>query len=122
YVNLDDFYQKCDASGFMVDGFGRWQVDEAKFPGGIKPVADYVHSLGLKFGFYVTPGIAQNAVTRNTPIQGPPPAPHPTKKNYNCRHIYYINYSKPGAQEFVDSWARQMASWGVDYLKIDGVG
>jgi hypothetical protein len=128
YVNLDDFYQKCDANGFTVDGFGRWQVDEAKFPGGIKPVADYVHSLGLKFGFYVTPGIAQNAVTRNTPIEGTPYHARDiadttrTEKNYNCRHMYYINYSKPGAQEFVDSWARQMASWGVDYLKIDGVG
>jgi len=53
YVNLDDFYQKCDANGFVVDSYGRWVVDETTFPGGIKPVADYVHSLGLKFGFYV---------------------------------------------------------------------
>jgi hypothetical protein len=128
YVNLDDFYQKCDANGFLVDGFGRWQVDEAKFPGGIKPLADFVHSLGLKFGFYVTPGIAQNAVTRNTPIEGTSLHARDiadttrTEKNYNCKHMYFIDYSKPGAQEFVDSWARQMASWGVDYLKIDGVG
>jgi len=128
YVNLDDFYQQCDANGFVVDEFGRWVVDEAKFPGGIKPVADYVHSLGLKFGFYVTPGIAKNAVLRNTAIEGT--AYHAqdiadttrTEKNYNCRNMYYIDYSKPGAQEFVDSWARQFASWGVDYLKIDGVG
>src|ERR1044071_9524447 len=26
YINLDDFYQKCDSNGFMVDSFGRWQV------------------------------------------------------------------------------------------------
>jgi alpha-galactosidase len=128
YVNVDDFYQSCDANGFLVDGFGRWQVDESKFPGGIKPLADYVHSLGLKFGFYVTPGIAQNAVTRNTPIEGTPyhakdiADTSKQEKNYNCKHMYFINYSKPGAQEFVDSWARQFASWGVDYLKIDGVG
>src|SRR4051794_22552075 len=70
YVNLDDFYQKCDSNGFVVDSFGRWVVDEAKFPGGIKPLADYVHGLGLKFGFYVTPGIAKNAVLQNTAIEG----------------------------------------------------
>jgi hypothetical protein len=31
-------------------------------------------------------------------------------------------YTKPGAQEFINSWANQFASWGVDYVKIDGVG
>jgi len=128
YVNLDDFFQKCDSNGFVVDGFGRWTVDTAKFPGGIKPVADHVHSLGLKFGLYVTPGIPQNAVTKNTPIEGTSfhakdiADTSKTEKNYNCKHMYFINYAKPGAQEFVNSWANLYASWGVDYLKIDGVG
>jgi hypothetical protein len=128
YINLDDFFQKCDGNGFVVDGFGRWAVDTAKFPGGIKPVADHVHSLGLKFGLYVTPGIPQNAVDKNTPIEGTSfhakdiADTSKTEKNYNCKHMYFINYSKPGAQEFVNSWANLYASWGVDYLKIDGVG
>ncbi|MER6912035.1 carbohydrate-binding protein [Streptomyces sp. NPDC000594] len=128
YVNLDDFYQKCDANGFVVDQYGRWAVDEAKFPSGIKALADYIHSKGLKFGFYVTPGIAKNAVTRNTPIEGTSYRAKDIadttrqEKNYNCKNMYYIDYSKPGSQEFVNSWARQFADWGVDYLKIDGVG
>ncbi|MFI6560436.1 glycosyl hydrolase family 28 protein [Streptomyces sp. NPDC050534] len=128
YVNLDDFWQKCDSDGFVVDKYGRWTPDPAKFPDGIKAVADHVHSKGLKFGFYVTPGIAKSAVTRNTPIEGTPyhakdiVDTSKTEKNYNCKNMYYLDYSKPGAQEFVNSWARQFASWGVDYLKIDGVG
>ncbi|MEU0206704.1 alpha-galactosidase [Streptomyces canus] len=128
YVNLDDFWQKCDDNGFVVDSYGRWSVDTAKFPGGIKALADYIHSKGLKFGFYVTPGIAKNAVTKNTPIEGTSyhakdiADTSKTEKNYNCKNMYYIDYQKPGAQEFVNSWARQFASWGVDYLKIDGVG
>ncbi|ETK32283.1 alpha-galactosidase D [Microbispora sp. ATCC PTA-5024] len=127
YVNLDDFYQKCDSNGFVVDSYGRWAVDTAKFPGGIKALADYVHSKGLKFGFYVTPGIAKNAVTRNTPVEGTSYHAQDiadtsrTEKNYNCKNMYRLNYSHPGAQAFIDSWADQMASWGVDYLKIDGV-
>src|SRR5439155_4582943 len=64
YVNLDDFYQKCDANGYVVDGFGRWTVDTAKFPGGMKPLADQIHAMGLKFGVYVTPGIPESAVTK----------------------------------------------------------
>lgn len=128
YINLDDFYQKCDAGGFTVDQYGRWAVDEAKFPSGIKALADFIHSKGLKFGFYVTPGIAKNAVTRNTPIEGTSyhakdiADTSKQEKNYNCKNMYYIDYSKPGSQEFANSWARQFASWGVDYLKIDGVG
>ncbi|MQS37534.1 alpha-galactosidase, partial [Streptomyces katsurahamanus] len=128
HINLDDFYQKCDANGFIVDDYGRWAVDEKKFPSGIKALADYIHDRGLKFGFYVTPGIAKNAVTRNTPIEGTPyrakdiADTSKQEKNYNCKNMYYIDYSKPGSQEFVNSWARQFASWGVDYLKIDGVG
>ncbi|MEV6052957.1 alpha-galactosidase [Streptomyces sp. NPDC052107] len=127
-VNLDDFWQRCDGNGFAVDTYGRWAVDTAKFPDGIKTLADYVHSKGLRFGFYVTPGIAKNAVMKNTPIQGTPyhakdiADTSKTEKNYNCRNMYSIDYSRPGAQEFVNSWARQFASWGVDYLKIDGVG
>ncbi|MEU0570721.1 CBM35 domain-containing protein [Nonomuraea sp. NPDC005983] len=127
YLNLDDFYQKCDANGFQVDGFGRWAVDTAKFPSGIKALADYVHGKGLKFGFYVTPGIAKNAVTANKPIEGTSyhaqdiADTSQTHKNYNCKNMYRLNYSHPGAQAFINSWANQMASWGVDYLKIDGV-
>jgi hypothetical protein len=128
YINLDDFYMKCDGGGPVVDGFGRWTVDTAKFPNGMKAVADHIHSLGLKFGIYVTPGIPQNAVTQNTPIEGTSfhardiADTTKTEKNYNCKHMYYIDYSKPGAQEYVDSFARLFASWGADYLKIDGVG
>src|SRR6266498_3165478 len=128
YINLDDFWQLCDGNGFVVDSFGRWVADPAKFPNGIKAVVDYVHGLALKFGFYVTPGIPKNAVLRNTPIEGT--SFHAAdiantallEKNYNCKNMYFIDYSKRGAQAYVDSWARQFASWGVDYLKIDGVG
>lgn len=127
YVNVDDFFQKCDGNGFVVDAHGRWAVDTDKFPGGIKPLADRVHANGQKFGLYVTPGIPKNAVLANTPIEGTSYRARDIAdttrfhKNYNCRNMYYIDYSKPGAQAFIDSWAKLYASWGVDYLKIDGV-
>jgi alpha-galactosidase len=128
YVNLDDFFMKCDSNGPVVDANGRWVVDENKFPGGLKPLADFIHGLGLKFGLYVTPGIPANAVAKNTPILGTSfhakdiADTSKTEKNYNCKHMYFINYSKSGAQEYVNSFAKLYNSWGVDYLKIDGVG
>lgn len=132
YILLDDWYYLNPA--ITVDQYGRWMVDTTEFPGGIMPVANYVHGLGLKFGFYVTPGIPVAAVKQNTPIQGTTYHARDiadTSKaeiNYDfgssTKHIvmYYINYSKQGAQAFINSWANQLASWGVDFLKIDGVG
>src|SRR6266516_3420037 len=128
YVNLDDFFMKCDSNGPVVDGNGRWVVDTNRFPHGLKFVADHIHGLGLKFGLYVTPGIPANAVAKNTPIAGTSlhakdiADTSKTEKNYNCKHMYYIDYSKPGSQEYVNSFANLYASWSVDYLKIDGVG
>ncbi|MER5513406.1 NEW3 domain-containing protein [Streptomyces sp. NPDC002763] len=133
YANIDDFWYQCPGSqGPDVDQYGRWVTDPAKFPprggeNGIQVVADYVHSLGLKFGLYVTPGISQQAVAKNTEIQGTPYhardiATTTTENNYNCGGMVGIDYTKPGAQTFIDSWAGQFAGWGIDYLKIDGVG
>lgn len=52
YINLDD--------GWMAstrDSRGRLRADPKRFPDGIKALADYVHSLGLKFGIYESAGI-----------------------------------------------------------------
>ncbi|WP_249416119.1 alpha-galactosidase [Streptomyces sp. TS71-3] len=133
YANVDDFWYECPGSqGANVDQYGRWVTDPEKFPpsgdeNGIQVVADYVHSLGLKFGLYVTPGISKQAVARNTAIEGTDYhakdiATGADEQNYNCGGMVGIDYSKPGAQQFVDSWASQFAGWGIDYLKIDGVG
>src|ERR1700729_2104764 len=133
YVNLDDFWYQCPGSqGPNVDQYGRWVTDATKFPAsgstnGIQVVANYVHSLGLKFGLYVTPGISKQAVAQNTPIQGTSDtaagiAAAASENNYNCGGMTGIDYSKPGAQAFIDSWADEFASWGVDYIKLDGVG
>jgi alpha-galactosidase len=133
YVNLDDFWYQCPGGqGPNVDGNGRWVTDPAKFPAsgstdGIQVVANYVHSLGLKFGLYVTPGISEQAVARNTPIAGTSYtagqiATSAGENNYNCGGMVGINYSAPGAQAFINSWADEFASWGVDYVKLDGVG
>ena len=133
YVNLDDFWYQCPGSqGPNVDPYGRWVTDSSRFPAqgdtnGIKVVADYVHSLGMKFGIYVTPGISRQAVSRNTPIKGTPytaaqiAEPSVAENNYNCKGMVRIDYSKPGAQEYTNSWVEMLAAWGVDYIKIDGM-
>jgi alpha-galactosidase len=50
YVNIDDCWQvRRDANGTIM-------ADSARFPSGIKALADYVHSKGLKLGVYTDAG------------------------------------------------------------------
>ncbi len=36
-------------------GLGVWTPDPARFPGGLRPLSDYAHALGLQFGIWVEP-------------------------------------------------------------------
>jgi hypothetical protein len=133
YVNIDDFWYQCPGpQGPDVDSYGRWVTDPSRFPprgdtNGIEVVADYIHGLGMKFGIYVTPGVSKQAVTKKTPIEGTGytvdqiAAPARAEENYNCKGMVGIDYSKPGAQEYTNSWVNRFAKWGVDYIKLDGI-
>ncbi len=85
YVNLDDCWAlpNRNASGDLV-------ADPARFPHGIKAVADYVHSKGLKFGLYSSAG------------------------TMTCNSAGF-----PGGLGHEQQDANLWASWGVDYLKYD---
>jgi len=50
YVVIDDCWQVAR------DARGRLVADSVRFPGGMKPLADYVHARGLKFGIYTDAG------------------------------------------------------------------
>jgi hypothetical protein len=133
YINQDDFWYQCPGpQGPNVDHYGRWVTRADKFPpgpngeNGIQVVASYVHHLGLKFGIYVTPGISDQAVAKNSPILGTrytadDIATKVTQNNYNCGGMTGIDYSKPGAQAYVNSIVDEFASWGVDFIKLDGI-
>ncbi|HEY1915640.1 MAG TPA: glycoside hydrolase family 27 protein [Streptosporangiaceae bacterium] len=134
YINQDDFWYQCPSGhvGPDVDAYGRWVTNPANFPpgpggeNGIQVVSSYVHNLGLKFGIYVTPGISDQAVAQNTPVMGTDYtadqiATKIRQNNYNCGGMTGINFSKPGAQEYVDSIVDEYAQWGVDYIKLDGI-
>lgn len=138
YVVVDiEWYQpKARAHGYIargevtLDQYGRFVPSPNRFPSaangaGFKPLADYVHSKGLKFGIHIMRGIPREAVDRNLPIQGTQfhAADIADKVNVckwkDMEDTYGVDMSKPGAQAYYDSIARLYASWGVDYVKAD---
>jgi alpha-galactosidase len=113
-----------------VDEFGRFRPAENKFPSaaggkGLKPLAEYVHGKGLRFGLHVVRGIPRQAVERNTPIQGTAyrAADIALKTDYCPWNMdqWGVDTAKPGAQEWYDSLFRLLAAWGVDLVKVDDI-
>ena len=115
-------------SQYSMDGFGRYTPAVNRFPSaangaGFKPLADYVHALGLKFGIHILRGIPKQAVEKNLPIAGSSyHAADAGDASDTCPwnfDNYGVDGSKAGAQAYYDSIAQLYASWEVDLIKVD---
>ncbi|HSA96084.1 MAG TPA: glycoside hydrolase family 27 protein, partial [Acidobacteriota bacterium] len=111
-----------------IDAFGRFVPAVERFPSaaggrGFRPLADYVHRQGLKFGVHIVRGIPRAAVERNTPIEGTTyRAADIVDKADFCdwnEDQWGVDIKKPGAQAWYDSLFHQLAAWGVDFVKAD---
>ena len=120
----DPFTELC------MDEYSRLMPAENRFPSsaggkGFAPLAEYVHSLGLKFGIHIMRGIPRQAVHRNTSILGSThTAREIAKTNSICAwntDMYGVDPSKDGAKEYYDSIFKLYAEWGVDFVKCDDI-
>ena len=59
---------EMDANGRLVPAANRFP--SAGGGQGFKPLADYVHGKGLRFGIHILRGIPRQAVAQNSPILG----------------------------------------------------
>ncbi|GIH67535.1 alpha-galactosidase [Microbispora siamensis] len=96
YVNIDEGWWQGtrDASGNIT-------VDTAEWPGGMKAIADYIHSKGLKAGIYTDAG--RNGCGYYYPT-GRPAAPN------------------TGSEGHYDQDFLQFSRWGFDFVKVDWCG
>jgi alpha-galactosidase len=90
-VTIDDCWMQNTR-----DAQGNLQVDPERFPEGMKPLADAIHGLDLKFGIYEDAG------------------------SETCGKYAGSGRPNGGGQDHFLQDARLFASWGVDYLKLDG--
>jgi alpha-galactosidase len=112
---------------FSLDANGRYKPAVNTFPSadqgaGFKPLADYVHSLGLKFGIHILRGIPREAVRQDLPIAGSRYAAKAAADTSDTCPWNPYNYgvkNSPAGQAYYDSIARLYADWGVDFLKVD---
>jgi hypothetical protein len=96
YVNIDEGWWQGTR-----DAAGNITVDTAEWPGGMKAIADYIHSKGLKAGIYTDAG------------------------RDGCG--YYYPTGRPaapgsGSEGHYDQDFLQFSRWGFDFVKVDWCG
>ena len=123
-----DSYDYRKGAPLTMDGWGRLSPSPNRFPSaaggaGFRPLADHLHSLGLKFGIHMMRGVPRQASDRNTPILGTDGHAGDIADRVNVcpwnSDMYGVDMSRPGAQAYYDSLFRLYAAWGVDFIRAD---
>jgi alpha-galactosidase len=123
----DPFGANTVAQKFLYDANGLLVPVEARFPSsvnhaGFKPLADWVHSLGLKFGIHILRGIPKQVVEENLPIAGSSfRAADAADKTSTCpwSDANYGVLDNAAGQAYYDSMLKRYAEWGLDFIKVD---
>lgn len=138
YVVCDIQWYESAAKGNVYNNFADLCMDEYsrlipavnRFPSsangaGFKPIADKIHSMGLKFGIHIMRGIPRQAVHRNTRIYGTTARARDIASQFSLcpwnTDMYGVDTEKRGAEEYYDSLFKLYASWGVDFVKVDDI-
>ena len=138
YVVVDiEWYQPTAATheyipfaALNMDEYGRLIPAENRFPSaadgkGFGPLAEFVHSLGLKFGIHIMRGLPRMAAHQHLPIVG---------SHYTCSDaanpadvcawnpdMYGLRADTPAAKAYYDRLFQLYAEWGVDFVKCDDI-
>lgn len=136
YVVVDIQWYEPKAKSCIYNAFTELKMDEYsrlipaenRFPSseggkGFKPLSDYIHKLGLKFGIHIMRGIPRQAVHNNTKILGTDATAREIAATDSiCRwntDMYGVDPKKKGAAEYYESLINLYSEWGVDYIKVD---
>ncbi|WP_460772706.1 alpha-galactosidase [Microbacterium sp. GXF7504] len=99
-------------------GLGDWHVDTAKWPDGLRPLADLVHGLGMQFGLWFEPEMVNpdSDLARAHPewILGTHPDPA------TWRHQLVLDLTHPDARAHVlDRLDDAITAFDLDFIKWD---
>lgn len=124
-----DKYQYIPFSELEMDEYSRLLPDPERFPSskdgaGFGPLAEYVHSLGLKFGIHIMRGIPRIAAHHHCKVKGCEATASEIADAFSiCRwnpDMYGVRNTAEG-QAYYDSLMELYASWGVDFIKCDDI-
>jgi alpha-galactosidase len=123
----DPFAGTVEAHKYLWNENGILIPDPTRFPSaannaGFKPLADWVHAQGLKFGIHIVRGIPRQVVAQNLPIaESTFHAADAADQQSPCpwdQGNWGVADNAAG-QAYYDSMLKLYADWGLDYIKVD---
>jgi hypothetical protein len=123
----DPFADKVETRKYVWDANGNLIPAVSRFPStangaGFKPLAEWVHAQGLKFGIHIVRGIPRQVVKDNLPIAGTSfHAQDAADLDATCpwdEGNYGVS-DTPAGQAYYDGMLKLYASWGLDFIKVD---
>ena len=100
-------------------GLGDWYVNQEKFPHGLKPLIDKVHSLGMDFGLWVEPEM----VNPNSDLYRKHPdwvLHFPGRPESEQRNQLVLNLARPDVREYVFNFLDKLLNENdIAFLKWD---
>ena len=109
-----------DAHGLLIPAATRFPSSSGDR--GFKPLADWVHAQGLKFGLHIVRGIPKQAVEANSPIAGSTFHAADAADTADLCGWDDGNYGvrdNAAGQAYYDSMLSLYAGWGLDFIKVD---
>jgi len=124
--------QYKDGTIFAWDEYGRPIPQPNKYPSsadgsGFKAMADYAHSLGLKFGLHMMRGLNKWMLGHGCCIKGTETKLEEiidwnSPCHWDDKNGWYgVKLDHPDVQKWYDSLFENFASWGVDFIKYDDI-
>jgi len=100
-------------------GLGDWYVNTEKFPHGLKPLIDKVHSLGMDFGLWVEPEM----VNPNSDLYRKHPdwvLNFPGRPRSESRNQLVLNLARPDVRDYVEGFLDKLLTENdIAFLKWD---
>ncbi|MEX0159421.1 MULTISPECIES: alpha-galactosidase [unclassified Microbacterium] len=99
-------------------GLGDWFIDDAKWPDGLRPLADHVHGLGMQFGLWFEPEMV-NPVS-DLAERHPDWVLQASPDSSTWRHQKVLDLSNPDAAAYLfERIDVLVAEVGIDFIKWD---
>ncbi|MGA2351740.1 MAG: glycoside hydrolase family 27 protein [Terracidiphilus sp.] len=119
-ANLAERRYLLDGNGILIPVTNRFP--SAADGAGFKPLADWIHKQGLKFGIHIVRGIPRQAVKENLPIaetsfRAADAADRAATCPWDDGNFGVADNA--AGQAYYDSMLKLYAGWGLDYIKVD---
>jgi alpha-galactosidase len=100
-------------------GLGDWYVNQGKFPNGLRPLIDKVHSLGMDFGLWVEPEM----VNPDSDLYRKHPdwvLNFPGRPRSESRNQLVLNLARPDVREYLEGFLDKLLTENdIAFLKWD---